>query len=338
MRLEFFGRALVALSLVACGGSWSSVGAPDASDDSQPQESAEPDAADGMAADSGAADVATAPSDAETGVPPSTPIALADAWVAGFYGTAYEGINAYSNTDSPGLPNGYYAQWRGDPGVSMFANVSDCSSFSDILLSRSYGWTPPTTNPRPLAEDYYWAIRGGNGFAPIANVNDIQAGDVIALLYPPGGTYTGHVAWIDARPQPFSGAPQEPGLSQFVVTVIDSDNGFHDGPSGPSTAADGRYLGRLSDGSQCTTDTQCITMCGPNAVCDTTSLISDSVCALTGVGRGQMRLFADSTGTIQGHTWSPNTESVFYPRPSPPPVQGGTFTGEDIVVGRYNRP
>jgi hypothetical protein len=265
----------------------------------------------------------------------TTPIALADAWVAGFYGTtAYQGRNVYSNTNTAGFPNGYYVQWRGDPGITLFGNVSDCSAFSDILLTRSYGWIPPTKNPRPLAEDYYWAIRDGVGFKEIDDVQDIQVGDTIALLYPPGGSDTGHVAWIDALPQPFSGAPDETGLSQYVVTVIDSTNGFHDGDSGPSQQADDRYLGPPSGGGQCTSDTQCITAYGANAICNTTSILSTAVCSLMGVGRGQMRLYVDSTGAIQGHTWSPNTESTFYPRPNPLPTPSGSFPGEDIVVGR----
>jgi hypothetical protein len=256
--------------------------------------------------------------------PATTPIALADAWVAGFYGTAaYQGRNAYSNTDTAGFPNGYYVQWRGDPGVTLFGNVSDCSAFSDILMQRSYGWTPSTKHPRPLADDYYWAIRNGHGFTQIETVADIHVGDTIALLYAPGAADTGHVAWIDALPQGFSGAPDEQGLTQYVVTVIDSTNGFHDGVSGPSTQADDRYLGRPTGGGQCTSDTQCISLYGPNALCNTTQLISDAVCSLMGVGRGQMRLYVDSTGAIQGHTWSPNTLSTFYPRPNPLPTPGG---------------
>jgi hypothetical protein len=268
--------------------------------------------------------------------PCGTPIAWAETWVAGFYGSPqYQATNRYSNTDTAGFPDGYYTQWRGDPGVTLFGNVSDCSSFSDGLLSRSYAWLPPTANPRPLADDYYWTIRGSHGFSQITTVGDIQVGDVIVLLYAPGGADTGHVAWIDALPQAFDGAPEEAGLSQFVVTVIDSTNGFHDGQDGPTPAADDRYLGRLTNGDECTSDTQCITLYGPNAQCNSTQLISDSVCALSGIGKGQMRLFADSSGTIQGHTWSPNAESTFYPRPNPLPTQGGTFVGEDILVGRY---
>jgi hypothetical protein len=265
------------------------------------------------------------------------PIDWAAAWVQGFYGTSYGGINVYSNTNDAGAPEGYHTTWRGDPGVTLFANVSDCSSFSDTLMLRSYGWLPATTQPRPHAEDYYWAIRGGAGFEEITNVNDIVAGDVLALLYQPGAADTGHVAWIAVAPAPFSGTPTEGGLSQWVVTVIDSTNGFHDGVNGPATSADDRYLGPLADGGACTTDAQCIAAYGANALCNSTTLIAGSVCSLMGVGRGQMRLYADSTGAIQGHTWSPNYDSTYYPRPSPLPAQGGTFTGEDVVIGRYDR-
>jgi hypothetical protein len=92
------------------------------------------------------------------------PIDWAVAWVQGFYGTNYRGADVYSNTNDSGAPNGYYTSWRGDPGITLFANVSDCSSFSNTLLLRSYGWQPATAPSRPHAEDYYWAIRGGDGF------------------------------------------------------------------------------------------------------------------------------------------------------------------------------
>jgi hypothetical protein len=131
------------------------------------------------------------------------PIDWAVAWVQGFYGTSYDSIDVYSNTNEAGAPDGYYTTWRGDPGVTLFANVSDCSSFSDTLMLRSYGWLPATTLPRPHAEDYYWAIRGGAGFAEITNVTDIQVGDVLALLYPPGASDTGFTtASRGRRPRP----------------------------------------------------------------------------------------------------------------------------------------
>jgi hypothetical protein len=263
--------------------------------------------------------------------------------VDGFYATAYQGINVYAGLDVAGPPNGYYVEWRGDPGVSLYASVNDCSSFSDVLMTRAYGWIPPTTNPRPLAEDYYWAIRSGTGFTEITNVNDVDTGDVIALRYPASDADTGHVAWIDAPPSAFAGPPEEPGLSGYAVTVVDSSNDFHDGANGPSTAADNRYLGLLSDGSQCATDLQCLDLYGQNATCNSTELsefvdggtVPFSVCAYSGVGRGQMRLFADSTGTIQGYSWSPDAYSSFYPRPNPLPAQGASFPSNDIVVGRY---
>jgi len=145
----------------------------------------------------------------------------------------------------------------------------------------------------------------------------------------------GHVAWIDALPQAFSGPPSEPGLAGYVVTIIDSTDTFHDGVLGPSSTADDRFLGYLTGGEQCSSNQQCLQLYGPNAICNADTLIGESVCSLTGVGRGQLRLYVDAIGEIQGHTWSPNPLSTFYPRPSPLPTPGGNFSGEDIVVGRY---
>ena len=168
-----------------------------------------------------------------------------------------------------------HTSWRGDPGVTLFANVSDCSSFSNTLLLRSYGWQPATAQSRPHAEDYYWAIRGGDGFEEITKVNDIAVGDVLALLYQPGAADTGHVAWIAAAPAAFSGPPAKAGLSQWVISVIDSTNGFHDGANGPTMSADDRYLGRLADGGACSTDAQCIDLYGANARCNSTHAHGD---------------------------------------------------------------
>jgi hypothetical protein len=333
MRRARMALTFVSVASFACGGSSGSKDAPGSPADSGARDASGRDGAQADSAHSTTRKDSGAAPDART-LPIGTPISWAEAWVKGFYGsTKYQGINVYSNTDTSGFPNGYHIQWHSDPGAPLYNNVSDCSSFSDMLLQRSYGWIPATTNPRPKAEDYYWAIRNAQGFAEIGDIHDIQVGDVLTLLYPPGETDTGHVAWIDSMPQAFSGAPAEEGLSAYVVWVIDSTSGFHDGPTGPTTAADDRYLGT----SGCTSDNQCITLYGPNALCNTTQLIDDAVCSLTGVGRGQMRLYVDASGTIQGHTWSPDALSTFYSRPSPLPTKGGSFTGEDVVVGRYNR-
>jgi hypothetical protein len=279
----------------------------------------------------------------DLGVDAGTPIAWADAWVAGFYGTPFQGVNVYAGRNQEGAPGGYYLQLRGEPGVEVYASVNDCSSFSDLLMKRSYGWVPPTQRTRPLAQDYYWAIRNGVHFTEITNVNDIRTGDVIALKYPANDSDTGHVAWVDAAPVVFTGPPGEPGLTGYAVTVIDSSDAFHDGPTGPTAEADNRYLGLLAGGKTCTTDLECLDLYGQNATCNSMTLfaivdggtVPHSVCSYTGVGRGQMRLYADATGKIAGFSWSPNRSSTFMPRPDPLPVQGQTFIGRDVVVGRY---
>jgi hypothetical protein len=276
------------------------------------------------------------------------PIDIADEWVAGFYAGQFQGTNVYAGLDQAGRPGGYYLELRGDPGVDLYASVNDCSSFSDLLMRRAHGWVPPTTSLRPLAQDYYWAIRNGVRFMEITNVNDIQPGDVMALKYPANDANTGHVAWIDAAPQMFTGPPNEPGLTAYTVAVVDSSNAFHDGPMGPTTMDDDRYLGTLSGGRACTQDIECLDKYGANATCNSITLFTTladggsgpySVCSLTGVGRGQMRLFADASGTIKGYSWSPNRYSTFNPRPDPLPITpGDVFPSNDVVVGRYTGP
>jgi hypothetical protein len=311
---------LVCFAAVACGGA-AATPANDAGDA-------------GIAQDASFTDVSGDVADAAV----VTPIMLADEWVAGWYQTSYRGTNVYSHVDGVGYPNGYYTQWRGDPGITLYANVTDCSSFSDVLLTRAFGWGPPTTNPRPLAADYYWAIRNAVRFEEIDDVNELEVGDVLTLLY---GTTdsdgdTGHVAWVDALPQPYSDGPIETNLSQFAITIVDSADGFHYAPPDNAANQDDRYLGTL-DGGQCTTDAECIVEYGSNAVCNSTST-DESLCAYTGVGRGQLRLYADASGNIAGYTWGTSNGSVFYPRPDPVPAQGVAFSGRDIVAGRYVGP
>jgi hypothetical protein len=236
---------------------------------------------------------------------------------------------------TPGSPSGYYVEWRGDPGVTLFSAVSDCSSFSDVLLQKVYGWVPPTQHPRPLAEDYYWAIRNGTRFTLITAAAQLQRGDTIAILYgtSDSGGDSGHVAWIDDAPVADTTGPSETGLTQLLVPIIDSAYGFHYAPSA-NPPQDDRYLGLLNGNAQCTTDQDCITKYGTGAVCDNWQL-SSAACTYTGVGRGRLRLYVDGSGAIAGYTWSPSTGSTFYGRPSPLPSQGVAFTGRDIVVGRF---
>jgi hypothetical protein len=239
-----------------------------------------------------------------------------------------------------GYPGGYYTVWRGDPGISLFGNVTDCSSFSDVLLTRSFGWLPPTTSPRPLAEDYYWAIRQGSRLQEITLAGELHVGDLVALLYgtADAGGDTGHVAWIDALPESYTDAPTESGLTQLAVTIIDSADGFHYAPAANAVHQDDRYLGALAGTAMCTTDAQCVAVYGASATCNTTSLESQALCAYIGVGRGQMRLYVDATGAIAGYTWGTSSASTFYGRPSPLPTKGAAFTGRDIVAARYVSP
>lgn len=326
--LPVLARASVAFAL-SCSSADGTSTVADAASDGAPRRTLEGGAPSG-------GDAARPPDDAGA----ASVIGLADEWVAGWYGTAYRGTNLYSHVDTAGAPGGYYTQWRGDPGVTLFANVTDCSSFSDVLMTRVHGWVPSTTGPRPLAADYYWAIRGGGRFTQIASVTDLEVGDVVALLY---GTTdssgdSGHVAWVDSLPQPYSDGPVEPGLDQYSVTIIDSADGFHFAPTGNAANQDDRYLGNLADGGPCTSDAECVADYGPSAVCDTWQLASATACAFTGVGRGQLRLYADSTGALAGYTWGTSDGSTFYPRPTPLPRAGEAFTGRDVVAGRYSGP
>jgi hypothetical protein len=259
-----------------------------------------------------------------------TPQQWADTWIDGWIASTDRGVDRYTRLDEPGYPDGYYVQWADDPGITQFASITDCSGFSNVLMARSYGWLPSTTHSRPLAEDYYWSIRNTDHFTQLTNVADIAAGDTIALLYGKldDPTSSGHVAWVDAAPVPYAGEPTEPGLSQFAITVVDSDGGFHAAPVRDVADQDDRYLS-----TPCEHDDECIAQFGANAVCDSWQLAT-SVCAFTGIGRGQLRIYADAAGAIAGYTWATENSSPFYPAIVPPP-KSAEFSGRDLVVGRY---
>ena len=296
------------------------------------------DAGTSPSGDGGAARDASSAPDAsrdDAGAGPTTPIELARAWVAGWYGGGLRGVNRYAHGSVPGGVDGFYTVWATDPGATAYENVTDCSNFSDVLFQRAYGWWPPTTHARPLAEDFYWAVRDGNHFVSVDRASELRVGDVIALLYGASdGGDTGHVAFVDALPEPFDGAPVVAGLTQLVVSIVDSSHGFHGATASDAAHQDLRRLGPPAGTPTCTTDDECVAQYGASAVCNTWTSTS-AVCAYTGIGRGRMRLYVGADGRIAGYTWANNTGSTFYPRPSPLPSSGSPFVGRDIVVGRY---
>ncbi|WP_437568864.1 hypothetical protein [Sorangium sp. So ce542] len=173
-----------------------------------------------------------------------------------------------------------YVSWAGVEGATEYRSRSLCASFVTHVIKRAYGlstydiaaWFGSTS---PNAILYHDRIVAEDGFDEILTVDQIQAGDIIAIEYPPGTTASGHVAIAASAAVPRSGIyPLIAGTTQYVLTVLDASTTGHG-------MTDTR---RQSDGSW-----------------------------HPGVGRGDMRLYAsNSTGAIVGYTWSPQAGSTYY--------------------------
>jgi hypothetical protein len=182
--------------------------------------------------------------------------------------------------------------WKGVAGKKRYRSYADCSSFMNELLKLAYGLTnaslkqwlqvkPP--DKRPLAKHYFQAIKGGNKFARIKQLQDAKAGDLIAIQYLPGDPdnderNSGHVLLVAARPSPRKPTPpRKAGMRQWEVQVIDQSNSGHGN-------GDNRYGGKDQAGHPQYKD---------------------------GLGQGVFRLYTDKAGNVTGHTWSTGSKKFY---------------------------
>ncbi len=173
-----------------------------------------------------------------------------------------------------------HIDWVGSPREA----VSVCSTFVTMLLKHTYGWTgtqfqAKTGSTSPNAAKYFDAIAASSGFVKLAGIDQMVAGDLIAVKYPAGQQTSGHsmvvegVSGFQSRVlsnQAFLANGAEPGVAGFFdVTVIDSSASYHG-------KSDSRY-GKPG-----------------------------------GIGRGGVfRVYVDSAYQITGYTWSVEKTSVY---------------------------
>jgi hypothetical protein len=125
----------------------------------------------------------------------------------------------------------------GGPAVAM----TDCSGLLNALLEVTHpaalrALLAASARGRPQAIDYVATIRRADGFEPIAQVDALRPGDLIAIAYPPGVADTGHVMLVDAAPVPTDGPPHADGLTAWRIEVIDATatpHGPDDSRAGP---------------------------------------------------------------------------------------------------------
>lgn len=181
-------------------------------------------------------------------------------------------LNTYGTSTS-------YSRWAGFDGATQYENRNVCSTFLTHALTRAYGWTNSdfkywTGSNSPSASLYHDLIQAENGFIRLTMIDDIEAGDVLAIRYPAGSVSSGHVATARGPAVVRTAtAPIVAGTTQYEVPIVDSSSSGH-GPTDTRLMADGTWH--------------------------------------TGAGFGIMRLYTDAAGVIVGHTWSTYSGSIFY--------------------------
>jgi len=167
-----------------------------------------------------------------------------------------------------------FISFPGD-SLSKYSMRADCSGFLLAIFERA---KYPTRHQmsflasfpnrkRPAAEDFVHSIENEKGFKRIRNVEDMRPGDLLAHAMldiedqKQTGT-TGHVFLINSLPKQIK--PRKPiveGTRQFEVSIIDSNE---------------EYVG--ADDSR----------------------LTDPSNKIKGLGRGTIRIYADSSGELVG--------------------------------------
>jgi hypothetical protein len=187
-----------------------------------------------------------------------------------------------------------YVQWAGVNGATEYRSRSLCTTFVTNVLKQAYGLTIydiatwfGSTSPNAIL--YHDRIVNEIGFEEIQAVDQLAAGDILAIKYPAGSSATGHVAIsASVAVRRVATYPVISGTTQYEIAILDSSSTGHG-------LADTRLTWRGSWHA--------------------------------GVGKGVMRLYANSGGTIVGYTWSTQSGSVYYSKQV-----------RDIVVGRVTEP
>ena len=205
--------------------------------------------------------------------------------------TVLPGNNVYAS----GVP---VVTWEGNGSTASVS--ANCSGLVNTIMSAAY----PTLSmkswmgcSRPIAQAWYDNIQAENHFIEITNIADIAPGDILVYSYQCANTTcgnsgstcstSGHVMIASSHATArVATAPLVAGTTQYEIAVIDSANS-------PHGSLDTRYLSASNQDD-------------------------------TGVGEGFLRLYANSSGGIEGYSWSTARGSTYY----------GSST-RPMVVGRY---
>lgn len=135
-------------------------------------------------------------------------------------------------------------------GGSTPARVfTDCSGLLNALLVQSLPLSQDELatwlrSKRPLARHYSTAISRERGFARISRVQDIRAGDILAIRYPADNDNSGHTMIADAPASPREPSPPiVDATSQWTLSIIDATSSPH-GPDDTRMSPRRTGLGR----------------------------------------------------------------------------------------------
>jgi len=138
-----------------------------------------------------------------------------------------------SQLTSPIWPNVYgtdpYIVWAGAGSSAR----TECSSFVTLLWQHTYGWTPATFSSwtghtSPVAAVYHDEIVAQNDFIRLQTIDELQPGDLIAIVYyPETQSPSGHLMIVEDVPQANSSKPFIDGTNQWTIAVVDSTSSYH---------------------------------------------------------------------------------------------------------------
>jgi NlpC/P60 family len=190
-------------------------------------------------------------------------------------------VSAERLVDQLDLANTNYEHGQGSVTWNgTVASHTDCSGFIDHLLMHDDGLAADDFkrwfgSKRPTAERYHDAIVEGHGFTRLGSVDELRAGDLIAIKYLTRHDNTGHIMLVIDAPRRTNPAPPYiDGTTQWSVAVIDSSESGH----GTTDTRHGRGEGGHDH---------------------------------DGLGRGVFRLYTDAHGRVSGFAWSTMKASRF---------------------------
>jgi hypothetical protein len=198
--------------------------------------------------------------------------------------------NSYSNSR-------IYTEMPGDLFASKYVVHADCSSFVENMFYRSKSGVLEQIRTKKYSHyslrDFYSSIATSEAFIQLNKVVDLQPGDVVMWLYVEHHQLPGHILFVDSNPvkiEPY--APMVDGLDQYEVWVIDTSQEA-------KSLDDTRYVAdEKTRQENRARGAEFGTIASPN---------------YKGVGRGHIRLYADTAGEIKGVAFGfPN--SRFHPQ------------------------